>query len=243
MVESRLHFQDELKALERQTLEGLDMVSEAMEQTLSALRGHDLALADQVVAGDDRIDGRYLEVHQGILSLIARQAPVATDLRLIAALLDVIRDVERMGDQCVNIAKAIALAGDPPAEDGGMLAAVVEMGECALALVPEAASAFAERDVRRAEQLVSRDDAVDHLNRQTFSLALHLAGDAQALEWAMRMVQVARAIERIGDLAVDIGEQSAFVATGHFREFTDASHPELRTASAPGTGGAGEAVG
>src|SRR2546422_6493162 len=104
MAEARLHFQSELRELERQTLEALDMINDALAQTLVALREHDVELAELVIAGDDRIDGRYLEVHQGILTLIARQAPVATDLRLVSALLDVIRHVERMGDQCVTIA-------------------------------------------------------------------------------------------------------------------------------------------
>src|SRR5215210_5977034 len=111
-----MHFQEELRALELQALGGLDMVAESLERTLEAVVHHDVELASYVIADDDRIDGRYLEVHQGILSLLARQAPVATDLRLIAALLDVIRSVERMGDQCVNIAKLVPLAGsDPPA--------------------------------------------------------------------------------------------------------------------------------
>ena len=164
-------------------------------------------------------------MHQGVLSLIARQAPVATDLRLIAALLDVIRHVERMGDQCVNIAKLIPLAGPPPADDAGMLGRLLDMGRHAGVLVEQAKRAFAERDVALAEELVQLDDELDRLNRESFPLALRFADDPAGLEWAMRMVQVARWLERIGDHAVDIGEQTAFVVTGLFREFTDASHP------------------
>ena len=225
MHESRLHFQDELRRLEEQALGGLDMVSQALERALDALERQDLDLAAGVVADDDRIDGRYLEVHQGVLSLIARQAPVATDLRLIAALLDVIRHVERMGDQCVNIAKLIPLAGPPPADDAGMLGRLLDMGRHAGVLVEQAKRAFAERDVALAEELVQLDDELDRLNRESFPLALRFADDPAGLEWAMRMVQVARWLERIGDHAVDIGEQTAFVVTGLFREFTDASHP------------------
>ena len=127
MVETRAHFLEELKHLEEQALGGLDMVAEALDRVLEAVQHQDIELAAMVISDDDRIDGRYLEVHQGILSLIALQAPVATDLRRIAALLDVIRHVERMGDQCVNIAKLIPLAGHGPPTHAGMLAKIDEI--------------------------------------------------------------------------------------------------------------------
>src|SRR3954451_23838390 len=105
------HFQDELRALERSALGGIDLVLEQLDRVLEALEHIDVELAEIVIHDDDRLDGRYLEVHQGILSLLARQAPVAGDLRLVAALLHMIKNMERMGDQCVNIAKLIPLAG------------------------------------------------------------------------------------------------------------------------------------
>src|ERR1700720_513487 len=105
MQETRHHFRESLRELERQALGGLDLVIQALDRALEAVSYQDVELAGMVVADDDRIDGRYLEVHQGILSLLATQTPVATDLRTVAALLHVIRCVERMGDQCVNIAK------------------------------------------------------------------------------------------------------------------------------------------
>jgi phosphate transport system protein len=182
-------------------------------------------LAQMVIQDDDRIDGRYLEVHQGILSLLARQAPVATDLRLVAALLDVIKHVERMGDQCVNIAKVIPLSGHEPPIDPELLSTIAEMGRYAGALIEQAKRAFATRDVALAEDLVARDVQINRLNRECFRLALEAGDDVDTREWAMTMLLVSRAIERIGDNAVDIGEQTAFVVTGLFREFTDASHP------------------
>jgi phosphate transport system protein len=223
---SRSHYVDELQEVEREALSGIDLVAEALDRTLEALEMHDARLADLVIAGDDRIDGRYLAVHQAILSLIARQAPVATDLRLVAALLDVIRHIERMGDQCVNIAKVVQLSPAIPAEDGGVMEQIREMGQLARELVVKSAEAFGNRDEKAAEALVGIDDRLDDLNREMFPRALKLANDPAALEWAMRMVQVARWLERIGDHAVDIGEETAFVATGLFREFEDASHPE-----------------
>ena len=223
-IEGRLHLRDEIAALERQALGALDLVAEAIERATRAAVEVDLKLADAVVADDDRIDGRFLEVHHAILSLIARQAPVATDLRLLAALLDVIRHIERMGDQCVNVAKILLAAPPPPDDDLGMTERIARMGAAAREIAIEAGRAFVARDAKAAEALCKRDDEIDVLNRETFRLAVALAGDDDAREWAMLMTQVTRALERIGDNAVDIGEETAFVATGLYREFTDASH-------------------
>ena len=226
-VSQRIHFQQELARLEEQALGALDLVVTTLDRTLEALHHRDIELAAIVIADDDRIDGRYLEVHQGILSLLALQAPVAGDLRLVAALLHVIKHIERMGDQCVNMAKLVPLAGHEPPADEEMLAIIKRMGMSARQLVVQAGQAFAGRDVGLAQDLVRQDDVIDALNRQVFTLALELGDDADRREWAMHMMLVARCIERIGDNAVDIGEQTAFVVTGLFREFEDASHPEL----------------
>jgi phosphate transport system protein len=228
-VEARLHFRQELQALEEQALEGLDMVVAALERTLEAVLHQDIELASYVIADDDRIDGRYLEVRQGILSLMARQAPVASDLRLIAALLDLTRNVERMGDQCVNIAKLVPLVGREPPVEEGILARIDRMMRQAISQTAQCKQAFSRRDVQLAEDLVRQDDEIDRLNREIFSLALQSGDDRDAREWGATMMLVARSIERVGDNAVDIGEQTAFVVTGLFREFTDASHPEIES--------------
>jgi phosphate transport system protein len=225
MPNSRSAFQQELAALEDQALGGLDMVSTALDRALETVQHQDVQLASLIITDDDRIDGRYLEVHQGILSLLALQAPVASDLRVVAALLHVIKHVERMGDQCVNIAKLVPLDGnDPPAHDA-ILADIAQMGEAARSLVVQAKHAFHDRDVELAQDLVRQDDDIDQLNRHVFGLALEIGDEADQREWAMHMTLVARCIERIGDNAVDIGEQTAFVVTGLFREFEDASRP------------------
>jgi phosphate transport system protein len=179
-----------------------------------------------VILDDDRIDGRYLEVHQGVLSLLALQAPVAGDLRTIAALLHVIKHIERMGDQCVNVAKLIPLSGYTRPVDAELIAMIVQMGSCARSQVLQAKQAFELRDVSLAEDLVRQDDAIDRLNRAVFRRAVEIGTDEDTREWAMHMMLVARALERVGDNAVDIGEQVAFVVTGLFREFSDASHAD-----------------
>jgi phosphate transport system protein len=223
---NRLHFQEEMQRLEEEALGGLDLVAKALDRVREAIQHQDIELAEIVIADDDVIDGLYLQVHQGVLSLLALQAPVATDLRLVAAVLDVIKHIERMGDQCVNVAKMIPLAGNEPPRELDILNSIDRMAAQAKAQVLQAGQAFRSRDVALAEDLVRQDDEIDKLNREVFRLGLEVGDDPDTREWAMTMLLMARAIERIGDNAVDIGEQVAFVVTGLFREFTDASHPE-----------------
>jgi phosphate transport system protein len=226
---TRLHYQDELQQLETRALEGLDMVIQSLDRTLEAVEHQDIELSQLVVADDDRIDGRYLEVHQEILTLLATQAPVATDLRLISALLHVMHSIERMGDQCVNISKVIPLTGHDAPVHGEMIERILLMGKQARSMVSQAKKAFEGRDVDLARDLVRQDDLIDNLNKECFQIAVQVGEDHDTREWAMTMMLVARAIERIGDNAVDIGEQVAFVVTGLFREFEDASHPGQAT--------------
>jgi len=226
MPETRHAFHEELARLEVQALGALDMIVTALGRALEALRHRDVELAQIIISDDDRIDGRYLEVHQGILTLLATQAPVATDLRTVAALLHVIKHVERMGDQCVNIAKLIPIVGHEPPVDEEILSVVSRMGELAISEVRQAKQAFLLRDVDLALDLVRQDEEINKLNRDVFRMGVAAGGsDEDRLEWVLTMVMVARAIERVGDNAVDIGEQVAFVVTGLFREFSDASHP------------------
>jgi phosphate transport system protein len=221
---ARVHFQDELRSLEEQTLGALDLVVATLDRTLEALEHQDIELASIVVHDDDRIDGRFLEVHQGILSLLALQAPVAGDLRTVAALLHVIKHAERMGDQCVNIAKVMPLVGTEPPSDPELLERIFKMARLARSEVAQAKQAFTLRDVSLAQDLVRQDEEINALNREVFRRAVEIGTDEDRREWAMTMMLVARALERIGDNAVDIGEQVAFVVTGLFREFSDASH-------------------
>lgn len=225
MPEGRTEYQQELDNLEASALGGLDLVTAALSRTLEAIEHQDIELAQIVVADDDRIDGRYLEVHQALITLLATQSPVATDLRLISAMLHVLKNIERMGDQCVNICKVIPMTGNEPPADAEMVKLILTMGAHTKPLLSQAKRAFEERNIEMARDLVVRDDVVDELNRQCFQLALAIGDDADKREWAMTMLLTARAIERIADNAVDIGEQVAFVVTGLFREFEDASHP------------------
>jgi phosphate transport system protein len=227
--DGRQHFQQELLGLEEQALGGLDMVVGILDSALEALAHGDAELAAIVIADDDRVDGRYLEVHQGVLSLLARQAPVAGDLRVVAALLHLVKHLERIGDQCTNIAKMVPLLGHDPPTDPDIVEWIRAMGAQARSQVRQARQSFALRDPELAIDLTRQDDLLDRLNREIFRRAIDVGGaDADVREWAMSMILVARALERIGDNAVDIGEQTVFVVTGLFRELGEERSPVPR---------------
>ena len=226
MPEARIEFHEQLRELEEETLSTLELTSSSLDQAIESVLMRDQELAVMVINNDDRIDGRYLDVHQGVLSLLARQSPVASDLRLVAAVLLTINHVERIGDLTVNIAKMVPLMGEAPAGAEEILAKVEAAGNQARDQIRQSQTAFKQRNVSLAEDLVSQDDVIDRLNRQVFREAVEIgANDDHSREWGAHVMLIARYIERIGDNTVDIGEQIAFVVTGEFREFTDASHP------------------
>jgi phosphate transport system protein len=220
--ETRHQYREALRELEAQTLGGMDLVIGQLDRALESLSYQDVELAAMVVADDDRIDGRYLEVHQGILSLLARQSPVAGDLRLVAALLHILRCIERMGDQCANIAKLVPLSGYESPKDKDILDAIERMAVLARSQVAQARDSFRDRNVELANDLVRQDGEINRLNRETFKRAVEIGDDLEMREWAMYMILVARCLERIGDNTVDLAEQTVFVATGLFREMAEA---------------------
>jgi phosphate transport system protein len=226
MPETRQRFSEELRALEDEVQRTASQAQLLLEQALQALLGSDLAICDQVVRGDDEVDALYLDVERRILHLFALQTPVATDLRLLTALLHINLHLERVGDQAVNLAKIAKLVHGLP-QIPEVLRDLEEMGTIALGMVGTAMDALARRDVDLAQTLPELDDPIDQLNRGMMPKVLEACGDKRMLEWGIRMYVVSRQIERIGDNAVDIGEQVAFLVTGQFREFTDASHPEI----------------
>jgi phosphate transport system protein len=223
----RVSFHEELDGLE-QSLQGEgELVVRSVQAVTRALVEQDLELADEVIAFDDEVDARYFAIQEGIQSLLARQTPVASDLRLVLAMLHVNLHLERMADYCVTVAKLTKLAGEvPPAPR--IVAALAEMGVRAEEMTRVALRSFQHRDIVRAEALVALDELIDRTNRRLVEHVLDL--DAEHREWGLRMLVVSRCLERVGDHAVDIGEQTAYLVMGEFREFTDASHPEGMTA-------------
>jgi phosphate transport system protein len=159
------------------------MVAQQLDRTRESVNLQDIELAATVITDDDPIDGYYLQIHQGALWLLACQAPVAGDLRIVAALLHIIRYVERMGDQCVNIAKLVRLSGHEAPTDNDILDTIERMGQLARAQVSQAKEAFATRNVALAQELVDMDGRIDRLNRDIIAGAVDIGGQLEVREW------------------------------------------------------------
>jgi phosphate transport system protein len=221
----RVTFQDELDQLEASLQEEGALVLRVLRGALNALAQRDVELADDVISFDDDVDRLYLHIENEIESLLARQTPVATDLRLVLAMLHVNLHLERMADYSVTIAKLTKLVADVE-PDAMLLQSLQEMGERAEEMIRVALDALANRDLQAAESLVDLDELIDRSNRRFVERVVEIVAEPGLREWVLRMVLVSRTIERIGDHAVDIGEQVAYLLTAEFKEFTDASHPE-----------------
>jgi phosphate transport system protein len=219
----RVELQAELDTLEAGFQETGDVVLRSLRAVIDALRTQDVELCDEVIAFDDEVDMRYVALERQVEMILARQMPVAGDLRLVLAILHSALHLERVGDQCVTIAKLTKLSSHLGTKHT-VVESLEDMGERCAEMVKVSLSAFAARDVTAARGLHQLDELVDNANRQVFHEVLGYVHDVEALEWGMRQITVARCFERIGDNAVDIGEQTAFLVTGQFAEFTDASH-------------------
>jgi phosphate transport system protein len=223
MTQTRRRFHDELAALELEIRAMGELAERAVGHAVDALGG-DLAEADAVVAADDEVDEKYLSIEHSILELLALQTPVASDLRLITAMLHINLHLERIGDMAVNIAKIYRSVRDLPTS-AIILSHIREMSDVVRSMIRTAMEAFARRDLDLCLRLPEMDDPVDRLNIGMYKEVMALASDEQLLNWGLRMILVSRQLERVGDHSVDIAEQVGFLLTGEFREFTDASHP------------------
>ena len=221
---ARIHFHEELERLELDVLGMGELCERAVVAAVGALVGHVDAEAEGVVAGDDEIDASYLSIESRALQLMALQTPVAGDLRLLSVILHTNLHLERLGDQAVNVAKIHLSVRDLPTS-AMILSHIQEMGDVVRPMIRTAMEAFGRRDLNLCLRLPEMDDPVDRLNLGMYQEVAALAADPPLLNWGLRMLLVARQLERVGDHSVDIAEQVAFLLTGEFREFTDASHP------------------
>jgi phosphate transport system protein len=215
----RATFEQRLEGLEAKLAQMGQVVRSQLDRTLEALASSDTALADEVIVRDKLLDTTYIEVEEEILRTLALEAPVATDLRLVAGVLHLNSHIERMGDLCVNMARFVRIGAGHPAIPE-IQATLAEMGEHAKQLVDAAFECFAKRDIELAERLPIMDQPLDELNELVFHQLEQLASERGTPPgpWASRMVLVARYLERLGDHSVDIGEQVVFIVTGEVRE-------------------------
>ncbi|HWF53550.1 MAG TPA: phosphate uptake regulator PhoU [Solirubrobacteraceae bacterium] len=219
-------FAQQLVDLERRIVGHLAAAANTLATIAAAVRAPS---AHRIGAIAD--DGRALRsganaIHTDLVVVAARQTPVAGDLRLVVAMIDLAHHTGLIANQFGLIAGQLAEI-DPDTHDPSDAAEqLAEMAAVASAQLRKATTAFSTRDLRTARELDADDDRLDQLNRRIFELAAHAEGSSERLELGMHCVLIARCLERIGDNAVDIAEQAAFLLTAELREFSDASHPD-----------------
>ena len=223
----RIPLQEDLDTLQATLMEEGDLCARAIHGAMQAVRDRDPELADEVIAFDDEVDSRYLSIEVAVESLLARQTPVASDLRLVLSIIHINLALERIADLAVTIAKLTKLVYAVP-PDTKLIEAYDEMATRGEEMLKHSLDAFMNRDVEAAESLVELDELIDRANRRAVHHLMAIGSNPEMREWGLRMIIVSRCLERIGDHCVDIGEQVAYLVTGEFREFTDAS-TELRS--------------
>lgn len=216
----RPRFEAELRSLEARVGDMAVAARTALELALQALAENEVELCAVVIDGDDEIDEEYRDVERSVLQLLALQTPVASDLRLVVAILHVNQHLERIADMAVNIAKLVRAAAPLP-RSARVARLLQQMGERALTMLDESMRAFRERDTQLSETLPVMDEPVDELHQRVFREIVATAGDPERLEWGVRMHQVSRHLERVADHAVDIAEQVWFVVAGEMHDFSD----------------------
>lgn len=215
-----LHFHTELEALESKVLGVVDRAERMVEMAVTAVTTGDLDLAEEVIGMDDEIDRTYFEVHQEWTNLMARFQPLGSDLRKMAVLLQLNITFERMGDQCVNIAKTTRFNDGLPRVER-ICEQIREMGDLVRPMIRTAVDAYVRKDVDEARLLPAMDQPVDRLNANMYKETVAVSDNKLLLEWATKMMMVSRALERIGDQAVDFAEHAAYLVTGERADFNE----------------------
>jgi len=218
--------------LEQRLIEVSDLVRHGLRDALRALELGDFAIAQRVIDADDEVDRLCLALDRDAEILLVGKVVPARDIALVLASTRIARNLERMADQCVTIAKLVQAGGNDEPGAEGVRGTLDEMGRRGERMLEAATDALTHRDAARAQQLEQLDNLVDDLNRSVVEQVLAIGGDHARREWGLRMVLAARALERIADNAVDIAEQASYVVTGELREFSDASHPDEHSGEA-----------
>ena len=218
--------------LEQRLIEVSDLVRHGLRDTLMALELGDAAIAQRVIEADDEVDRLCLALDRDSEILLVGKVVPPHGIALVLAATRIARNLERMADQCVTISKLVQAGGNDEPGSDAVRRSLEEMGRRGERMLEAATDALTRRDAERARQLDELDNLVDDLNRTVVEQVLEIGGDRARREWGLRMVLIARALERIADNAVDIAEQASYVVTGELREFSDASHPGERPGEA-----------
>ena len=216
-MEIRTDFHKKLKEIQNGVLAMGSMVEKAISRSIEALKSRDLAMAQQVIFDDVNINGKRFDIEQKCIQLIATQQPMASDLRIIVCVLNIISELERIGDHAEGIAKIVVMIGDePPLKP---LIDLPRMAEKTEEMLRRSLSAFINGDVDVARQIISEDDEVDYLYDQVFrELLTFMAEDPKTITRATRLIWVAHNLERSADRVTNICERVVYVVTGKMEE-------------------------
>ena len=216
-METRTAFHKHLQEVEKDVLTMGSMVVKAIERAIEALKKRDLTLAHQIIADDAQINDQRFSIEEKCIGLIATQQPMASDLRIIVAVLNIITELERIGDYAEGIAKIVIMIGDePPLKP---LIDIPRMAEITLEMINTSLESFVTRDVELAKKAVSLDSVVDGLYDQVFrELLTFMMVDPKTTNRATRLIWVAHNLERAADRATNISERVVFTVTGKMEE-------------------------
>jgi phosphate transport system protein len=220
----RNRFHDTLEQLEGNLQAQATVVRVALARATRGLVTGDTALCGAVVADDDEVDRCYLHIEGQALHLLGRYAPVASDLRLLTAILHINLHLERIGDMAVNVARLGQVVADAPRRRR-WTRHLEQMSGTAVTMVEFAMQAFGARDAQGSQRLPTLDARVDELNRSLLAAVLAPGQPLDQLAWVVDLYDAGRQLERAADHAVDIAEQVWFLVTGELREFDRASGP------------------
>jgi len=206
-------YHDELDAISTSLVEMTNLVGSAMSRATTALLDADLKLAESVIANDEAVDALYRDTEARAFDLLARQQPVASDLRVLVASLRMVADLERMGDNAVHVAKIARRRYPSSAVPATLRSTVLEMGHAAQEIVAKAGSVIAGRDIKMAAELEKDDDVMDELHRQLFREILDDRW-ADGIEPAIDITLAGRYYERFADHAVSVARRVVYLVTG-----------------------------
>jgi phosphate transport system protein len=216
-MEMRPVFHKRLQEIQDDILAMGSVVSKALLRSVDALKNRDIGAARQVIADDHKINGKRFEIEENCIELIATQQPMASDLRIIIAILNITTEIERIGDYAVGIARIVIMIGDePPLKP---LIDIPRMAEQTVVMLQRSLDAFINRDAEAARKISAEDDLIDNLYDQIFrELLVFMAEDPKTITRATRLMWTAHNLERAADRVTNICERVVFIVTGKMEE-------------------------
>ena len=216
-MEMRTVFHKRLREIQDDILAMGSMVSKAILRSVDALKNRDLEIAHQIIADDQMVNGKRFEIEEKCIELIATQQPMASDLRIIIAILNITNEIERIGDYAVGIARIVIMIGDePPLKP---LIDIPRMAEKTVDMLRRSLDAFINRDAEAARKIAGEDDLIDNLYDQVFrELLMFMAEDPKTITRATRLMWIAHNLERAADRVTNICERVVFIVTGKMEE-------------------------